>query len=98
MKFFVSISLCFISIQCFAQNHLFGFVADSLTKKPLPFATVRAGNKQNAVLSGIDGRYAITLHSDVGHIIVSYVGYTSKNIPVDLLKNNDTIFLVRSPS
>jgi uncharacterized protein DUF5686/carboxypeptidase-like protein len=98
MKFFVSIALVFICNECFAQNHLLGFVADSLTKKALPFATVRTGNKQNAVLTGIDGHYNITLRSGVDHIIVSYVGYASKSIPVDLLKNNDTIFLMQSPS
>src|SRR5450631_2950615 len=98
MKFLFPLALFFICNACFAQQHVSGIVADSLSKKVLPFATVRAGNKQNAVLTGIDGRYSFPLHPGVAHIVVSYVGYASRNISIDLLKNNDTIFLMPSPA
>ena len=98
MKFFLPLGLVFIISHGFAQEHLSGVVADSISKKVLPFATVRAGNKQNAVLTGIDGRYSFPRRSGISHITVSYVGYTSRNIPLDLLKNNDTIFMVSAAS
>jgi uncharacterized protein DUF5686/carboxypeptidase-like protein len=82
----------------FAQQVLHGVVADSISKKALPFATIKAGSKQNAVISGIDGHFSFPIHAGVTHIIISYVGYTTKNIAVDLLKNKDTIFLTASSS
>src|ERR1022692_1850571 len=98
MKFLLSLVLFFPCNAGLAQQNLLGVVADSLNKRVLPFATVQAGNKQNAVLTGIDGRYSFPVHSGVTHIVVSYVGYTSRSIRVDHLKNNDTIFLIRSPA
>jgi hypothetical protein len=93
MKFLFSLVLFFVCIAGVAQHNLVGVVADSLRRTVLPFATVQAANRQNAVLTGIDGRYSFPLHSGVTHIVVSYVGYTSRSLKVDLLKNNDTIFL-----
>src|SRR5450631_3592153 len=89
--FFVVFSFAFS--YGFAQRSLQGVVADSLSKKVLPFATIMSGNRQNALITGIDGHFFFSLHSADTHIIVSYVGYTSRTISVNLLKNKDTLFL-----
>jgi hypothetical protein len=94
--FFVGFSFAF---SCgFAQQHLQGVVADSLSKKVLPFATIMSGSRQNAIITAIDGHFYFSLHSEDTHIIVSYVGYIPKTIPVNLLKNKDTLFLVPAPA
>jgi hypothetical protein len=93
MKYAFFFLLGFTFHRGLAQQVLHGVVADSISKKALPFATIKAGNKQNAIISGIDGHFSFPLYPDITNIIISYVGYNSKKISIDLLKNKDTIFL-----
>jgi len=76
----------------FSQKQIKGIVADSLSHKALPFATVRA-NKQNVTITGINGQFSLTIPPGIKQIEVSYISYTSRSIELDLLKENDTIFL-----
>ncbi len=93
MKYIFFVVLGFVYSSGFTQRPLRGVVADSISKRVLPFATVMSGNRQNAIITGIDGHFSTSLPSSVTHIIISYVGYTSRTIAVDLLRNNDTLFL-----
>src|SRR5580658_10197952 len=96
MKHLIILFLGFSFHAGFTQPVLHGVVADSISGKVLPFATIRSGSRQNAVIAGIDGHFAIPLYPGVSSLTVSYVGYSSKNIPTDYFKLRDTLFLRQS--
>ena len=73
-------------------------VADSISKKPLPFATIKIGNKQGAILTGIDGYFTLHINPNITHISISYVGHDPKKLSVTEIKKEDTIFLFPSSS
>ncbi len=92
----------FLFLSCaltvFPQRPLSGVIADSISHKPLPFATIRPDGEQNVVISGINGQFSLTIPADSKSIYVSYINYDSRAIPVGSLKDNDTIFLAPSVS
>ena len=90
--FCVFLFLLVCNLIVFSQKQIKGIVADSLSHKALPFATVRA-NKQNVTITGINGQFSLTIPPGIKQIEVSYISYTSRSIELDLLKENDTIFL-----
>lgn len=74
---------------------LFGFVTDSLTKKPLPFATVAIKGKQLGTIANLAGRFQMNLPrqfiSDT--LVISYLGYGNKQFPVAHFINQQQVFL-----
>lgn len=89
-------SLFFICLLCgftaSAQRVCTGVVLDSLTKKPLPFSTVSAGEK-NTVISEIDGQFSIALNNNSQQLSISYVAHRTKLVSVEALRSGDTILL-----
>lgn len=75
-----------------AQQNVKAVIADSLTKQPLPFATVQAAGESKSVISSIDGKFSLSL-TQAGAILISYSGYRSKTIFSSELSKNDTVFL-----
>jgi hypothetical protein len=76
-----------------AQQIVKGIVVDSISKQPLPFATVQAGNQSKGVISNIDGKFSIALNQ-AGPIQFSYSGYRSKTVLSSTHKENDSVMLV----
>lgn len=89
MKSYFYLFFPFLLLSCFnsiAQNStLDGTVLDAITKEPLIGATVTV-NDIGAV-TDFDGRYEIELPNGNHTIAVSYVGYGSKEVPVELSGN-----------
>jgi hypothetical protein len=75
-----------------AQYILKGVIVDSITKQPLPFATIQSKNEPKAVISTIDGRFSITVKQH-GPIEFSYSGHKGKSVFSSTLKETDTILL-----
>ena len=89
--------ICGICFQTgFTQPVLHGVVADSLSGKVLPFATIRDGKDGHAIIAGIDGHFILPPYPDVKEIAISYVGYTTKILAVGYFKKADTVFLRQS--
>src|SRR5918993_205404 len=81
---------CVVSVN--AQQVLKGIVVDSISKQPLPFATVQATNETKGVIGNIDGKFSITLNHP-GPIQFSYSGHRSKTILSSSIKENDSVLL-----
>ncbi|HEX8315115.1 MAG TPA: DUF5686 family protein, partial [Flavisolibacter sp.] len=79
-----------------AQRVVKGIIADSVSKLPLPFATVQAAGEAKAVISSIDGRFSLSLLRD-GLVYFSYSGHRTKAIPASKLAQQDTVFLSPQP-
>lgn len=66
-----------------------GYVFDSLTQKPLPYASVYLKKSQQGDYAGDDGRF--NFKSDLSEkdtVVASYVGYAEKYIPVSFFIGN----------
>src|ERR1700733_8140530 len=92
----ILVGLCLTASFALAQRVFKGVIADSLSKQPLPFATIRFDNPKNAVITGIDGNFSISIQTGLRRIVVSYVGYDSKVVSIEDLRDKDTVFLVQS--
>ncbi|HEY0110546.1 MAG TPA: DUF5686 family protein, partial [Fibrella sp.] len=92
MRAFVLCVLLLFSTVAIAQQTINGIVADSVSRQPLPFATVQAGRTGQAVISGIDGKFVLFLKGATA-VQVSYSGHRSRTFSVDELKAADTLFL-----
>ncbi|MBL7970373.1 MAG: SusC/RagA family TonB-linked outer membrane protein [Prolixibacteraceae bacterium] len=72
----------FLSSQAFAQFKVSG-VVKSPDGEALPGATVAVKGTTTGVLSDLDGNYTITLPNDQSVLVFSFVGMTTKEVPVN---------------
>ena len=66
-----------------------GKVIDGNSKKPLVFATLALENTNVSTISNTEGEFSLKIPADVseGSVLVSFLGYGSKSIPLQQLKN-----------
>ena len=85
----------FISIISFAQsNAIKAQLLDSVTKQPIPFATIQLANKKG-VISNSEGRFNIQLPTNTkaeDSLYISCIGYGSFTKPI-LTLNDSIIYL-----
>ncbi|SHE82774.1 Outer membrane receptor proteins, mostly Fe transport [Mariniphaga anaerophila] len=95
--FFSLLFICICSIQVFAKGEgvISGRVIDSVTKEPLPYATVTVNSEEQLVtgtVTNVDGRFTIDGVNEGNYTVsCSFVGYNSKEIPL-LIGRLNTIF------
>ena len=67
-----------------------GNIIDSLTKKPLPYASIYFKQSKKGNYSGEDGRFNFRSESSKNDtLVISYVGYGEKHFPANyFIKNN----------
>lgn len=87
---FVALFFLF-STFTYAQQTAKGIVVDSLSRQPLPFATVQAGG-QKTVIATIGGKFSIAVSGDEA-LRISYSGHASKTVSPAALNDNDTVLL-----
>ncbi len=73
-------ALLAISMASFAQRTVTGIVLDEITNEAIFGATVRNPATQAGAVTGFDGRFSLQLSGDNAEIVLSYLGYKSKNI------------------
>jgi len=73
-----------------------GKVIDGNSKKPLVFATLALENTNVSTISNTEGEFALKIPEDVneGSILVSFLGYGSKSIPLTQFKAEDNKILL----
>jgi hypothetical protein len=94
MKIFCILLAITAASCCYGQGKLNGFVIDSNTRNPLPFATVQTSDGKHSVISEMNGRFSLFIPGDYSYITVSFIGYTTKKVNVSELAKTDTILLV----
>jgi hypothetical protein len=95
--FFLAMLLSMNFLSALGQRVIKAVVADSLSKQPLAFATIRIDN-QNTFITGINGQFTLELSVNAKQLHISYVSYNERIIPAAELRDNDTIFLSSSAS
>lgn len=75
----ITLLLLIVAMAATAQTvTITGTVSDAMDHEPLPGATIReSGNKMNAVVTDLDGKYSITVKQGAS-ISVSYIGYADQ--------------------
>jgi Family of unknown function (DUF5686)/CarboxypepD_reg-like domain len=86
----------FIHLPSFSQKEIKGVIADSVSGQVLPFVTIRVEGKQDAVITGMNGHFSISVPSGNSKINISYVSFKARTILAGSLTAHDTIFLVPS--
>ena len=82
---------CLVSMQSLqAQTTVTGTVTDSNSGVPLAGANIIEKGTSNGVSTDFDGNYSISVSSQSAILVVSYVGYTNKEVTV----NNQTVINV----
>ncbi len=68
--------------QTSAQESLKGLLTDAITGQALPFATIKYGNTGQGSIADLNGKFEISLSSNVTYIVFSYLGYESKKLNI----------------
>ena len=96
MKNFITLLFVILNAVCIdlnAQFSLFGIVKDQITNEPLIGVNLKVNNSKGTV-TDFNGAYKLNLSSGSHKIMVSYIGYESKMIEVDISNNSEKdIFL-----
>jgi hypothetical protein len=91
MKRCLFLPFLLLSLALSAQP-LTGVVADSATKRGLPFATLQLNDKRSGVITDINGRFSLRVTTGQA-ITFSYIGHAPRTIEVSELHPGDTILL-----
>ncbi|HEX6335056.1 MAG TPA: DUF5686 family protein, partial [Flavisolibacter sp.] len=81
-----------VALNGLSQQPVQGVIADSATRSPLAFATVRVGDSRSGMITGIDGRFSINASSEAA-ITFTHIGYRTLSIQADRLRGMDTVYL-----
>ena len=75
----------------FAQTQIAGYVRDSITHEPIPFASVALLGTDEGVLGNDKGGFLVSTSESVAVLRISAVGYQTKNIG---LRQNQAVLVV----
>src|SRR5215203_1255811 len=86
------------TVPAFSQKEITGVVADAVSHKGLPFATIKGEGQLKATISGINGHFTLSLPGSTTRLNVSYISYSPMTVEISSLAENDTVFLNRATS
>ncbi len=69
-----------MTVTAFSQGPITGTVLDGDSNSPLPGATVIVKGTTNGTSTDFDGNFTINASADSGTLVVSYIGFNSKQI------------------
>jgi len=84
--------LVFITSVAYGQQTISGKVVDSGSGQPLSFVNiVVAGDEQRGTITGLEGRFDLTIRPGDDQLRLSRVGYQTKVVPIGALKEKPAI-------
>ena len=96
-RLFLSFTLFLIcGASAFAQRVVSGTVTDSATGRPLQSVTVTAKGTSAGTQTGADGKFIITAPANATTFVISFVGYSSREVVIG--SDNINISLSQSSS
>ena len=73
------VALFFVTATVLGQTKITGTVVDE-TNQPLPGASVLVKGTKNGTSTDFDGKFILNAKADSGVIVVSFIGYSSKEV------------------
>ncbi|MDB5196686.1 MAG: hypothetical protein JWP88_1057 [Flaviaesturariibacter sp.] len=95
MKYSLLVLTVLFATRLVAQREVKGVVADSATRKGLPFATLQLDDQKSGVITDINGHFSIYV-KEGQTISLSYIAHAFRTLKATNLTTGDTLFL--SPS
>lgn len=81
MKKLLFICLLFFTVSAISQTKISGMVVD-VTNQPIPFANVQFKGSTITVVTNEDGRFYIESGQSFQALLVSFTGYTDREVPI----------------
>ena len=91
--FYCLFIISMITSASYAQGIITGKVIDASTKESLPNAPISIKGLSTGTTTGLDGTFKITIPKGSSILVISYVGYVSKEIQVNASKSLGSISL-----
>ncbi len=79
ITFYLVVAFMFVNVISFAQGTITGTITDSDLGGALSGANVIEEGTDNGAISDFDGNFTLTVDGDSGTVVISYLGYNSKN-------------------
>ncbi|MGB0892114.1 MAG: carboxypeptidase-like regulatory domain-containing protein, partial [Flavobacteriaceae bacterium] len=91
------VALFFVTATVLGQTKITGTVVDD-TNQPLPGASVVVKGTTNGTSTDFDGKFTLNAASNSGTIVVSFIGFSSKEVAFSSKGNVGTIQLAEDSS
>ncbi|GGD28724.1 carboxypeptidase-like regulatory domain-containing protein [Hyunsoonleella pacifica] len=99
MKFFISLTILFLSIISYSQEEaIIGKVWNLENNQPLAYVNIGVKNKTVGTVSNKDGRFKLTLNNKVTSkdtVVFSYIGFKTKKYLISELSSIKTPILLQ---
>ncbi|MDH6359122.1 DUF5686 and carboxypeptidase-like regulatory domain-containing protein [Parabacteroides sp. PF5-9] len=83
-------SMLVFAVMAMGQNTIIkGIVTDSITGETLPSVSLILKGTTTGTATDMNGNYSMTTSSKVGTLLVSYLGYTEKEIKINVGRTNN---------
>lgn len=92
-NWFFAAALVLTSATAFAQGTLTGTVMDGEYNEPLPGANVVVKGTTNGTSTDFDGKFSLNVSQNSGTLIISYIGFTTREIKFTTVGDLGTIVL-----
>ncbi|PWL40102.1 TonB-dependent receptor [Flagellimonas aquimarina] len=79
-KIYLLIAALFVSTIMFSQGTITGKVVDGELGGPLPGASVMLQGTENGASTDFDGNFTLEVSENSGTLVISYIGFISKNV------------------
>lgn len=76
------------SVSALSQNKITGLVIDGEFQSGLPGATVIVKGTQNGTSTDMDGKFELSVSSEKGEVVFSFIGYQSKTVSYKIGADN----------
>ena len=81
------VAMFFITATVLGQTKITGTIVDG-SNQSLPGASVLEKGTQNGVSADFDGKFSLTAKSNSGTLVISFIGYKSKEVAFSAAKSN----------
>src|ERR1700743_847794 len=83
LSLFIAVFACLsFAAVATAQVHITGKIVDTATQEPLVGASVLVKGSTAATSAGLDGSFKLNVPAGSNTIVISYIGYISKQITI----------------
>ncbi len=79
-KMYFALAAFLMTVTAFSQGSITGTVLDGDSNTPLPGATVMVKGTTNGTSTDFDGNFTINTNAESGTLVVSYIGFNSKQV------------------
>ena len=81
------IALFFVTATVLGQTKISGIIVDE-TNQPLPGASILEKGTKNGTTTDFDGNFTLSVKSNSGVLVISFIGYTRKEVVFSSSKTN----------